>query len=217
MKSFRHLTSRYIVNRFKELIYHRKHPTHPWLTESANLILKSYLKDSDVGLEFGSGRSTLWFAQRVSALTSVEHNPIWYNKITKMLEENGNSNVTYLLFENDRGEGEGYDSEYVQVINRFSKDSLDFVLIDGIYRSACVNMVLEKIRPGGLLVIDNVNWYLPRESVALHSRTFEQGPASPEWSECLDMMKRWRCIWTSSGVTDTALYIKPCHVNSEKA
>ena len=85
-----------------EILYQRRHPDHPWLTKSANSILSSYLKDSDIGLEFGSGRSTLWFAQRVSALTSVEHDPLWYSKVSEMLKGNGISNVTQLLFEKDQ-------------------------------------------------------------------------------------------------------------------
>ena len=147
VRSFRHWTPRYIVDRIREIISQKRHPDYPWLTKSANLMLSSYLKKSDVGLEWGSGRSTLWFARRVSALTSVEHDPLWYNRILKMLKENGISNVTYLLFEKDQDETKGQDSAYVQVVRRFSQNSLDFVLVDGIYRSACSNAFLKKSLP----------------------------------------------------------------------
>jgi hypothetical protein len=46
------------------------HPDVPWLTRQAVEILEDWLKPGYVGLEWGSGRSTLWFARRVSHLTS---------------------------------------------------------------------------------------------------------------------------------------------------
>ena len=36
--------------------------------------------------------------------------------------------------------------------------SVDFVVIDGHYRQACVLAALPKIKPGGRLLIDNSNW-----------------------------------------------------------
>ena len=124
-----------------------------------------------------------------------------------MLNESGISNVTYLFFAEKDCDEEG-DSSYVKVVERFQKNSIDFVLIDGIYRSACANAVLEYIRPGGVLIIDNANWCLPSDSVSPNSRTFDEGPASLKWAEFACKTKDWRCIWTSSGVSDTALYIK---------
>jgi len=69
----------------------------PWFTQRANSLLPTLLKKPDVGLEFGSGRSTFWFARRVAALTSVEHNAFWHKKVSKTLKEQGLSNVQYLL------------------------------------------------------------------------------------------------------------------------
>ncbi|MCL0035144.1 class I SAM-dependent methyltransferase [Thermodesulfovibrionales bacterium] len=210
IKSFSHWTPRYIVDRIGEILYQKRYPEHPWLTKSANLIPSSYLKKSDIGLEWGSGRSTLWFARRVLSLTSIEHDPSWYNRILKALKENEISNVTYLLFEKDQNEDKGQDSAYVQVVRKFPKNSLDFVIVEGIYRSACACAVLEKISPSGILVIDNANWYLPSNSFSPNSRTKLVGPASSQWQTFLVSVENWRCIWTSNGVTDTAIYFKPC-------
>jgi len=59
MRSIQHWTPRYLKDRLAEAYYHRTHPGHPWLTRWANEMLASYLRSSDVGVEFGSGRSTL--------------------------------------------------------------------------------------------------------------------------------------------------------------
>ena len=79
MRPFRHLTPRYIWNRTALIVYERANPGQPWLTPDMIKILDSWLCPADVGLEFGSGRSTSWFAARVKHLTSVEHNPEWYS------------------------------------------------------------------------------------------------------------------------------------------
>jgi putative heme iron utilization protein len=49
------------------------HPNWPWLTKEAILLLERLLRPDDIGLEFGSGRSTIWFAERVEKLISIEH------------------------------------------------------------------------------------------------------------------------------------------------
>ena len=53
----------------------------PWFTYSAIDFIKERLdKNIDI-LEFGSGNSTLFFAERVHKIVSIEHNEIYYNKI----------------------------------------------------------------------------------------------------------------------------------------
>ena len=73
-RSFRHWTFRYLIDRTELLLYERRHPDLPWLTREAVDFLASWLQPSDHGLEWGSGRSTVWLAQRVSRLVSIEHN-----------------------------------------------------------------------------------------------------------------------------------------------
>jgi len=60
-----------------------------------------------------------------------------------------------------------------------------------------------------MLIIDNVNRYLPCLSKAPSSRRPALGPVTPVWAEVADGLRGWRTIWTSSGVTDTAIFIRP--------
>jgi predicted O-methyltransferase YrrM len=39
--------------------------------------------------------------------------------------------------------------------------SLDFVVVDGWYRPVCARAALSKLKPGGLLLIDNTDWKDP--------------------------------------------------------
>ncbi|HXT93278.1 MAG TPA: hypothetical protein VN714_28940 [Trebonia sp.] len=86
-----YLTPRYVYNRIRDLVYQRAHPADPWLTPEAIGLLGTLLHPTDRGAEFGSGRSTLWFAGRVAALTSVETNARWHESVTLQLKERGES------------------------------------------------------------------------------------------------------------------------------
>ncbi len=190
----------------------------------ANVILSTYLKPMDVGVEFGSGRSTMWLAKHVKHLTSVEHNKEWYDRISKALEENGIDNVTYYPKEKDvletlpiEWDEKGVNSAYAKVLEEFEDNSLDFVFVDGVYRGPCALHGIDKVRPGGFILIDNMHFWLPRPEDAylpshaskVYERTPEEGPASKQWTEFRDTVKNWRYIYTSDGTQNTAFYFKP--------
>jgi predicted O-methyltransferase YrrM len=101
--------------------------------------------------------------------------------------------------------------EYARAIEPFEGGALDFVLVDGIRREECARAALSKIAPGGLLVIDNANWFLPSRSRSPNSRRPRgaDAHASPIWREVAEALEGWRRIWTSNGVTDTAIWIRP--------
>ena len=214
MRSFRHLTPRYVNNRLKHMLYERRYPALPWLTPKANAFLSTYLRpNTDRGLEWGSGRSTLWFSKHLQLLVSVEDNRGWYEKINQRLQAEKCTNVDYRFCEAKDAENPTPEetARYVGVVDTFADNSFDFVLVDGIsvIRELCANRVLPKLRPGGLLVVDDANWYLPCNSVARKSRSHEQGPRTPGWKQFADSVNSWRCFWTSNGLGDTAMFFKP--------
>ena len=65
-----HLTPRYVKNKLKVIADEKWHPDNPWLTNDAVELPDRLLMPSDVGVEFGSGGSTVWFAKRLRHLTS---------------------------------------------------------------------------------------------------------------------------------------------------
>ena len=203
-----HRTPRYVYHRARQLFYERANPEAPWLTPMAIGLLGSLLRPSDRGAEFGSGRSTLWFAARVAALTSVEHDRRWHETVTVRLAERDLRNVDYILAPPDQPMDRGGDSAYARTALGFPNSSLDFALVDGHYRDYSAKFIMPKIKPGGLLIIDNVNWYLPCTSKAPNSRTAGLGPVNKVWEDVWRQLARWRVIWTSSGVWDTAIFIR---------
>ena len=89
LHTYRHLTPRYLIDRVRLIAYERRHPDAPWLTSEAIAFLERWLEPDAVGFEWGSGRSTVWFAQRVRQLISIEHDPHWYEEVTRRLDEKG--------------------------------------------------------------------------------------------------------------------------------
>ena len=211
MRSFSHWTPRYIGSRIAEKYYYAIHPDHPWLTQTANEMLVTYLKKSDVGLEFGSGRSTLWFAKRVGHLISVEHDEAWFQKVSQTLKDNNLNNVDYHLHPRNLTDEQGGETDYVKVVQGIKSDSIDFVLIDGVYRDFCALESIRVIRPGGVMIIDDVHRYLPSDSYSPNSRTLKDGPKGQTWAKVYEMISQWRKIWTTSGVSDAAFFFKPCN------
>jgi predicted O-methyltransferase YrrM len=209
LRNIRHWTPRYILDRSREKFYRASHPDTAWLTPAANAFLDSWLRKEDLGLEFGSGRSTLWFARRVGMLDSVEHQAGWHARVSEMLAEAGLENVRYHLHPRDADDNPG-GSDYMRVVEGIAAQSLDFVLVDGIYREYCARAALDKLKPGGILVIDNVNLYLPCQSRCPNSVPKDGQPISPVWAEVYAVIRTWRTVWTSNGVSDTAIFIKPC-------
>lgn len=209
MRSFSHWTPRYLSARLQEKAYRSANPGLPWLTPEANQFLQGYLSPSDNGLEFGAGRSTVWLAPRIHTLTSVDHNPLWFKKVESMLAEKDIHNVTLLLRQRTEADGpEGETAPYTAVVETIAKASLDFVLVDGTYRAACALGAITCLKPGGVLILDNANIYLPCRSHSPNSRTEATGPLTPLWSSFLHATKTWRRYWTSNGVSDTAFFFK---------
>lgn len=210
MRSFRHWTPRYVWNRVALMRFEKKNPDVPWLTAQAIYILSTWLKPDDAGLEWGSGRSTVWFAKRVRSLVSVEHDAAWGRHVPEMLRGSAVAGrVDYRVLGEDLDQGAR--SAYVRVAAELENASLDFCLVDGVLRDHCAMACTEKLKPGGLLVIDNINWYLPHAPVshAPGSRTMTQGTASAAWAEFSERVAGWRYVWTSNGVWDTAIWVKP--------
>lgn len=210
MRSIRHWTPRYVWDRLAVMRFERENPNAPWLTAQAIGVLSTWLKPDDVGLEWGSGRSTVWFAKRVRSLVSVEHDERWGRRVPDMLRHHGvEGQIDYRLLNNDLDAGA--ESAYVRIVDELEDDSLDFCLVDGMLRDHCAMACMGKVKPGGILIVDNVNWYLPHDPVsrAPGSRVVEQGAASNIWHEFKTSTAEWRYIWTTNGVWDTAIWVKP--------
>jgi predicted O-methyltransferase YrrM len=207
-RTVRHWTPRYIRARLRQALYQRGHPDSPWLTPEAIRLLDSMLRPSDIGAEFGSGRSTLWLARRCAHLTSVEHDQAWHATVSAALAVEGITHVDYQCHPRDEPDASGNRSAYARVAQFLGDESIDFALVDGLYRDYVTLFLLPKIRPGGMLIVDNVNRYLPSPTMSPASLRPPAAPATAGWGQATAALAGWRRIWTSSGVWDTAIFVK---------
>jgi len=60
-----------------------------------------------------------------------------------------------------------------------------------------------------MLVIDDVNRYLPSQTRSPASLESTSAPATATWERTAAALIQWRQIWTSNGVSDTAIFVKP--------
>jgi predicted O-methyltransferase YrrM len=172
--------------------------------------LDSGVKSSDVVLEFGSGRSTAWLAERAKQVISVEHDAEWHGKVTADLAKLGLTNVQQHLCAGD---------EYLSIFSQLGPESVDLVLDDGMQRDRVALECVSRLVPGGLLVIDDAARYLPRDVEGGRrsvSPTRNRSYASDEWHAFGERTRAWRRFWFSNGVTDTVIFLKATlsHVDS---
>lgn len=138
----------------------------------------------------------------MARLTSVEHDEKWFEKVRVLITQ---SNIDGIV---DYRRAES-DEIYVDQIDTFEDNSIDFCLVDGVNRDKCALRMIPKLKPGALLVIDNVNWFLPNDwSRSPNTRRSVEGCASQEWQQFQNEVASWRSLWTTNGVWDTCILFK---------
>ncbi|MBD8490981.1 class I SAM-dependent methyltransferase [Echinicola sp. CAU 1574] len=181
----------------------------PWFAPSAVNFLKKWLKKDMLGLEFGSGASSKFFAKKIKQLVSVEHHQGWYEHVSKWFKENHLDNIDYRFipespdfkstelpkfFKKNDLKSEDYQFkqqfwDYFHVANEFPDEYFDFVLVDGRARVACLLNSIPKLKSGGLMILDNSD--------------------RPSYQLAFDVLKNWENYTCTTGLSDTTFWIKP--------
>jgi hypothetical protein len=113
----------------------------PWIALPAWRYIKNTVPQNAVVFEWGSGMSTIWYEKHFREVHAVEDDPAWHHTILRRLQ----SAKVYLL------DGD----EYIAKINSFPEGYFDMVVIDGRARHRCFIEVGKRLKPNGILVIDN--------------------------------------------------------------
>lgn len=95
--------------------------------------------------EYGSGHSTIWWANRVSQVISLENVEDWYSYIQTNIPDN----VTIHLEKEER--------KYAEKINEYDDHYFDLIIIDGVNRNECIKFSLSKIKDVGCIIFDNTD------------------------------------------------------------
>lgn len=147
----------------------------PWITFAAIQFLKKNLRPEMSVFEYGSGGSTLFFSRRVKQIFSVEHDPLWYEKVAQAIKNSQRKNCQLVVHEpipdpltagKDPSDPAAYISTderfhdqsfhaYATAIDSHPSQTFDVVMVDGRARPSCVKHGLEKVKAGGFLIVDN--------------------------------------------------------------
>jgi len=206
-KSIKHWSPRYITNRLKDIIFQFFNPHLPWLTPDSIKLIKKIIKKKDTALELGSGRSTIWISGLVETLYSIETDKSWFNYVDLKIKKQNIKNINLILVRNNNKSN--FRKSYMEELRLFNKTKFDIILIDGKFRDLSTIYCIKMLNPGGVLIIDNINRYLPSNSFSPNSRTYKMGPLNKNWESIGLTLKNWRSVWTTNGVTDTAIFFKP--------
>lgn len=149
----------------------------PWLVFGCIRFLDTWLRKDMQVFEYGSGGSTLYFAERTKRVISIEHDRAWYEQVKKNIASVSTGHPDYRLIEpqvlqDNRQRNctnprhyvscftayKGFEfSDYASAIDAFADSSFDLVVVDGRVRPSCIAHALQKVKSGGALLLDNAD------------------------------------------------------------
>lgn len=176
--------NRYLSNN----VFDRRYPLDleiPWFSYAAIDFLERYLKPQMTVCEYGSGGSTIFFSNRVASVYSIEDNAKWFALVTRRLQEKKILNAKVELFPFNFQNPAGFEKS--GYLNAVPDQPFDVYVIDGSeeweqVRPVCFQHVEERIRPGGIIIVDDSWRYLElrQRNKANEVKTFQSvGPARP--------------------------------------
>jgi hypothetical protein len=199
-------TPRYIWARLRNIVFQRHNPDAPWLAPASLPYIAAQLKQTDQGIEWGSGRSTIWFAHRVAHLYTVEDNAAWRDTVQQIVSSARLGGRVSLEF----CETGNIDS-YVEAGEGITAATLDFALVDGsTSRDRCTERAITLLKPGGMLIIDNAERYLQLPGTeALHERYVPGKSREPGWTQLESQLMAWQAKTFHNGLSATHVAFKP--------
>ncbi len=131
-----------------------QYPEHPWMATPAVRELDNLIQPQWKVLEFGSGRSTAWYAARAASVLSLENDPQWHATVNTNLRNKGYNNVELRLvpLADFRREAADLDDNSFDLV---IVDSIDGGDPDTTGRVGLVAESMSKLKTGGYLVLDN--------------------------------------------------------------
>ncbi|WP_443945445.1 FkbM family methyltransferase [Pedobacter sp. AW1-32] len=116
----------------------------PWVTYSFIDFIKNRINKSLDIFEYGSGSSTIFYAERAKSVTSVEHDKGWFDNVKNSSPEN--ANIIFCELETN--------GEYSKKASTLNK-KYDIIIVDGRDRVNCCKHSVNALSTSGVLVLDD--------------------------------------------------------------
>lgn len=119
----------------------------PFFVHNSIDFLEERIQSTWTCFEWGSGWSTVWLSELTAHVVSMEHDPAWHVQTVQFLATYGYTNVEVIL--------KSLDAGYADHILTFPDNHFDLIEVDGRRRADCIRNAIAKLKPGGILVIDD--------------------------------------------------------------
>jgi predicted O-methyltransferase YrrM len=126
-------------------------PERPWIVPASIGFLRRRIRSYWSILELGAGRSTAWFARRAGRVISFEDNGFWADQTRERLREQGLENVELRQLPVE---------QFATEVDGLPDASFDLVVVDFLEAPTATRIdvlkpAMEKVRPGGFLLLDD--------------------------------------------------------------
>lgn len=116
----------------------------PWVTYSFIDFIKERINKNQHIFEYGSGSSTIFYAERAASVTSVEHDKGWFDSVKN--SSPANAEMIFCHLEKD--------GEYAKKATLLNK-TFDIIIVDGRDRVNCCKYSVDALSLNGVLVLDD--------------------------------------------------------------
>jgi hypothetical protein len=141
----------------------------PWWPYDATIWIAEHMPNGARVFEFGGGGSTLWLQDQGAEVIAVEHHEDWVQQLVAVLAPSARvmKRGTSASGSITSAVEPGFFDEYVAAVGDEPDSSLDLVIVDGRARVECVRQAMSKVKPGGLLLLDDSDRARYRPAVRL--------------------------------------------------
>lgn len=165
----------------------------PWWSYRGADAVEAWIKKQERPLrafEWGAGASSMWLAERVDELHSVEHHKEFASTVAAMTPELMTLHVVEPTPKGanpyapslKRGNADFDFEQYVRTIDEVGGE-FNIIVIDGRARATCFKHALPHLAPGGIIIFDNSSRKEYRAAMAAAAVTVEDHrgatPAAP--------------------------------------
>lgn len=116
----------------------------PWMNYAFVELLNERMNKNLNLFEYGAGFSSLYFAERLKAVVSIEYDKVWEDKLRELLKPCSNHSLLV----------EPVGEKYIDAAKNHP-DVFDVILVDGRERVACFKSGIEALSDRGLIILDD--------------------------------------------------------------